>query len=870
NDLTNISFYSIVGFTCIAFILTSFLLLTIKISLFIKNSCHNVNYLFVIISIIILASVSYWVVDLSAYHILFLILLLLPLILADKIKHSQRRFVGIIVYLLLFSGFSNFITFNCNSKVEKEKRKLMAIRISRDRDPIAEFRFSDTYTKIQNDSVLRQMLLYVSKNYENEPEITQYLKRNYFSGYWTKFDVLITICDTDRMLDIQPENYIVYCNEYFDAIIDSSGISTLSENLYYLDFDFGADNYIGRFEFGEGASHVSVFIELFSKEIPRGPGYPELLIDEEVNTISTNTEYSWSKFRKDELVYAFGKYQYSTKLAHYNIETEDIAFFDLDNYNHLLYKCGTNAYIISKKQVGFIELISPFSYLFLFYGLIFIILTLIFRSPVTLNLHDLNFRKRLQLSMISLIVSSFIMIGIVSLIYIVNLNDDKNHDILSEKSHSVLIELEHKLADEEQLSPEIQDYLGDLLYKFSLVFFSDINLFDLNGSLLASSRPELFTKGLISDKIHPVAYEEILGSDKSMFIHSENIGSYRYLSAYVPFRNSANNRIAILNLPYFARQDELTSEIATFMVAIVNIYVILIVISIIVALIISNYVSKPLQLIRDKIGRLKLSKTNEKIEWGKKDEIGSLVGEYNRMIDELARSADMLAQSERESAWREMAKQVAHEIKNPLTPMKLSVQHLKKAWDEQAPDYPKRMEQFTKNIIGQIDSLSVIASEFSNFAKMPLSRNRQIEITDVLKNAVDLFMDTTSTRLVLYADPDQKYVVLADKEQLLRVFNNLIKNSIQAVPQNKDGLIEITIRGDQKRVYITVKDNGIGIPEDQRDKVFYPSFTTKTSGMGLGLALSKNIILNAGGSIRFESEEGRGTTFFIELPLINM
>jgi len=235
------------------------------------------------------------------------------------------------------------------------------------------------------------------------------------------------------------------------------------------------------------------------------------------------------------------------------------------------------------------------------------------------------------------------------------------------------------------------------------------------------------------------------------------------------------------------------------------------------------------------------------------------------MVDELADSAVRLAKSERESAWREMAKQIAHEIKNPLTPMKLSVQYLQKAWDEKAPDWDSRLKRFTQTIVEQIDSLSIIASEFSDFAKMPKSKFEKTDITEVIRNSIGLFRNTTKIQFLF--DHSKKYNVRADKEQLLRVFNNLIKNSLQAISDPEKGLIDISIEEDDEYLVLRFTDNGSGIPKDQRDKVFYPNFTTKSSGLGLGLAMVKSIVQNAGGEITFESEEGIRTTFIIVLPV---
>ena len=264
---------------------------------------------------------------------------------------------------------------------------------------------------------------------------------------------------------------------------------------------------------------------------------------------------------------------------------------------------------------------------------------------------------------------------------------------------------------------------------------------------------------------------------------------------------------------------------------------------------------------------MKLGKENKPIEWNSDDEIGRLVKEYNNMIQKLGESAETLAKSERESAWREMAKQVAHEIKNPLTPMKLSVQHLQHSYKEQRPGWDKNIERMTQTMIEQIDTLAHIASEFSNFAKMPKANNEKINIADTITNVVALYNETENCKIEFNSVVNNLFV-LADREQLQRVFNNLIKNAIQSVPETREGKIFITLEKPNNTVLIKIQDNGTGISDEMKDKIFTPNFTTKSTGMGLGLAMVKSIIENCGGVIWFETIVDKGTVFFIALPLI--
>jgi nitrogen fixation/metabolism regulation signal transduction histidine kinase len=353
---------------------------------------------------------------------------------------------------------------------------------------------------------------------------------------------------------------------------------------------------------------------------------------------------------------------------------------------------------------------------------------------------------------------------------------------------------------------------------------------------------------------------------KSFFIQRERIGTYSFLSAYTPVRNIDNQLLGYLNLPYFAKQEEIRREISGLISALANIYIIMIVITVMLALLLSRYITMPLQQIGNQFSRVKIGDKNAKIEWTRKDEIGRLVDEYNRMIDEMGRSAELLARSERESAWRQMARQVAHEIKNPLTPIKLSMQLLMKAWNDKAPDWDVRLKRFSQTLIMQIDTLSSIATEFSDFAQMPEPQIQQFDVIPLIQQSVSLFRDQSDCKITFDTDL-QECIIKADPNQILRVFNNLIKNALQAIPGDRQGIISITLAIVDNACEISFQDNGTGIPTDWQTRIFSPNFTTKTAGMGLGLAMVKTIIDNTPGRIWFETEPGAGTTFFVLLPM---
>jgi nitrogen fixation/metabolism regulation signal transduction histidine kinase len=323
--------------------------------------------------------------------------------------------------------------------------------------------------------------------------------------------------------------------------------------------------------------------------------------------------------------------------------------------------------------------------------------------------------------------------------------------------------------------------------------------------------------------------------------------------------------LAILNLPYLENDNFLDKELDEFLQRLGYTYMIMLVVAIVLALLLSKYITKTLKTISDKIKETRLEKRNEKIEIkSSTEEILTLVNSYNSMIDELQDSAVKLATSEREQAWREMAKQVAHEIKNPLTPMRLSVQSFQRKFDPTDPAILQKVDEFSKTLIQQIDTMSSIASAFSNFAKMPAQQNEMLNVVSIVKLALDIFNEDYIT----FIAEEEEIIAKFDRTQLIRVVTNLIKNGIQSIPDDAEDpkiIVHVSSSMDSM-VKITVQDNGIGISEDNKSKVFEPKFTTKTSGMGLGLAMVKNIVETYNGTINFISEKGKGTTFTVTFP----
>lgn len=528
--------------------------------------------------------------------------------------------------------------------------------------------------------------------------------------------------------------------------------------------------------------------------------------------------------------------------------------------------------LITFESGGRGEFLSLFSYLFCLLTitlfLITVLNTIFTFLPDTLNFslsHRLSLRNRIQFSVISLIVLSFLIIGAITIFYFKNTTEQYHQERLQRKALSVAKDLDNQIS--KLINPMPSD-MESILRSISQVHQTDIDLFSAQGRLTYSSEPLVYENRLTSPLMDGRALAAMIWEDKSLFIGDNMIGQLAFRTAYAPLPRLAGMPPGFLAIPYYTDRSFLQQDISEFISALLNVYVFLLFIAGALAILVANSITLPISVIGQKLKQFKLGKHNQPLEWSSRDELGDLIAEYNRMILKLQESAELLARSEREGAWREMAKQVAHEIKNPLTPMKLSLQHLQLAFKPSKAEDKALLDRVSATLIEQIENLSQIASEFSNFAKIPEAFPEDLVINDLVRSVRNLFGENQDDQLeITTALPNENLLVNADKNQLIRVLNNLIKNAIQAIPADRQGRIHIRLYKKDSTAIIEVEDNGTGIPEDMQEKVFMPNFTTKSSGTGLGLAICRNIIDMVGGKLYFRTRPGRGSTFFVELPL---
>jgi len=446
-------------------------------------------------------------------------------------------------------------------------------------------------------------------------------------------------------------------------------------------------------------------------------------------------------------------------------------------------------------------------------------------------------------------------------------NDQDNERHFLDKEQAIRASMEYFVIQNGGYIPAdtVVSVFSDKVCELSDVHDVFIALFDLKGHYLISSNfVEMDTLDVPESVNYSILKQLSTGNERAYV--DRNFGKGNYTLAYWYFNDAKGKPMLIANVVYEKSYDRI-SELKTFLREISTGYIILFLLAALLAFLLSKNITRPLDIITRRFRKTKLGQYNEPIEWQGKDEVGELVKEYNRMLAQLESSALKLAQNERESAWREMAQQVAHEIKNPLTPMKLRMQQLVRTWKENPEGFDDRIKAFSDSMIEQIDALSRIANEFSNFAKMPKPIFAEINLRELLDKVVALYADKENTLIKLQCNTDSVCNAFIDKDQMIRVLNNLITNAIQAIPPERAGRVHISLRQGKNYLIIRVNDNGVGISRENIKQLFVPNFTTKSTGTGLGLAMVKTIVQQNNGQVFFWSRENKGASFFVKLPL---
>lgn len=542
------------------------------------------------------------------------------------------------------------------------------------------------------------------------------------------------------------------------------------------------------------------------------------------------------------------------------------------DYSELWYNAGDGKYmVVARKNTTFLQSVTLFSYIFsaaLLLLICYSLLRFIIINGGKFNWREfistLSIRAQVQGTIVTFLLLAFVIIGVTTVFIFINRFEENNRKALSSGIRGVQQALQEEVGFNAAKSSVAEQQL--IINRLARAYDIDINIYDTSGNLQSSSIPVMQEAGFISGKIDPLAYEHLHRKKEIQYTHKESVGSLNYLSSYLPLRSAAGTVSGYINTPYFAGDTRLKQEISTFLVTLINLNAFIFLIAGLFAFSITNRITRSLAFIAEKMQHLSVSRKNEKIHWQRKDEIGTLVQQYNSMIDQLEQSALSLARSEREGAWSQMARQVAHEIKNPLTPMKLSMQFLQNALKSNDPKVHEMAGRMFEMMIRQVDNLSAIAGQFSQFASVDASEQATVDIIPVLQDLRDLYQQNTSGEII-WRLPDKPAYVSGNIVNINRLFTNLLLNALQAAAPERPLVIHFSATKKEGIVKVKIADNGTGIPEEIKKDIFKPNFTTKNSGSGLGLAMCKRIVEKMNGDIIFSSS-ANGTEFIVSFPLL--
>lgn len=883
-DITNIINLSWMSWICIIILclvwFNVYLLATIMIELSKQLSVSGKDRLI----LFLLCFAGYFIYMLcTVFTVFFIAYALFIFIIACHIYFQKGRFsisvFAAIFFCLAFISSLKYLKFS--DIRERSNRYVIAERLQSSDDPKVINSIESMGNGISKDLFIADY--FKSPGANRHLALQNYITKTFMDGYLSPFAHNFYAFNAgDSTATGVGENSL----KHYQNLVRSGSVK-ISNFFYRLNDTFGYQNYFGIIPvFDDNHILGTMVIELKSQQYNYSSQFPEILIDGKQKTDEDYSNYSFAFYNNNRLIKQAGKYIYKLQNSQFRGKRDEAVFMNetVLGYSHLIYTASNSKIIvISKEKITYIVRLAALSFFFLvftiFSSALYVLIWLLqhiddswggwfnINRSLMINANKILYKTRIQLSIFLSVVATLLIVGWSTFFYIRDEYRRQQGNYIREKIRKVQLSYERQIFNTG--IPENTDQAIVNFGQFADINSAYLNLFDTNGNLLFTSLPKMYDYGIISTKMSSSAYIYLKQLQCSEYSDSaESIGEFTFASAYAPIRNAQNQTVAFISLPYYGNEADYQSKISLFINTLINIYALVFVAIGVLAVFLANQITSPLTFIQESIRKTKLGQKNQPILWSRHDEIGSLIKEYNKMIAALEDSAVKLAKSERESAWREMAKQVAHEIKNPLTPLKLGVQLLEKSWREKDPNFERKFERFYLSFVEQIDTLATIASEFSNFAKMPDTKLDRLQLLPIIEQSKNHFQENGHTEIYISNLTNREIIVLGDKDQLLRSFNNLIKNAIEASHLLDKCLIYIRVTNDLAYVWVEIEDNGKGIDLELQEKIFVPNFTTKSSGTGLGLAFVKQAVDNAGGSIHFKSSAEKGTVFYLSFPLL--
>lgn len=804
-----------------------------------------------------------------SYALLFLMLMFSLQLIASLMKmRRQRSLLSIrntLLYTILISLFTLLTVTQLSSRKEKEWSRLMANRISVERDLGLELELRNVELRLWNDPISTVLL---SAPQENLPMLEMRFSELYFQSIKQKYLINLSVCRPSE--SIQIGQMVVNCLEYYKAKMAQYDAVPISENssFYYLSNFNGQVGYLGVFPYLTENGAVNLFIEITARYEEGKAGYPDSFSEIQPDDFNIPPRFSYAKYHDGRLVLFRGRYDYPMYEKEFGHST-----VIKDGYLHRVNKVTDhNTVVISRQERRLFPYIVSLSYLILFFFLFFMAVIRIRRArrraaAALKRSTRKSWGRRLNF-LISVVVAAALLAATVgSLWYSVSYYKLNSRLQMEEKIQTVGKTLSSYFTYVQDYTDVNSSELASVMDRLANDTHADINLYDPSGMIIRSTKMDLFQKYVLSSRMNPKAYSDVVVGQRSQIFNKEKIGSYSYYSLYSPIYNHNGKLVAIADIPYFTKGGDLNGDLSYVVATIINISIILFIIALFLSRLLFSRVTRPLTDLSAKMKSMDVSSAPEHISYKSNDELGLLVDAYNKMVDDVAESTRKMAVAEREKAWSDMARRIAHEIKNPLTPMKLSIQRIMMLKQRNAPGWEEKLDAISASLLEQIDILSNTASEFSSYAKFYVEEVSIFNLYEVIRQQKDIFDNNENIR-ISFSHESEDCPVKARRGQIVRVLVNLISNAVQELGNSDDkGFITLSLLRDGDFWKVNVDDNGNGVSDENLGSLFQPNFTTKSSGNGLGLAISKNIIEQSGGKIWYTRSELGGACFSFTLPV---
>lgn len=788
---------------------------------------------------------------LKQYVYLWVILLFLLFVCRSRLLRGAR------LYQLLLLCWCTFVGFQISEALlrkQTEQARSLARKIHAPDDRVAVYMLLDLIPQLQQDELFKN---YTRKHFIPDANFRNRIVYQYLQGYLDRYSLY------DLQYSRGAEETRGNLNEELEEQLQLNRFGLLKQ--FRVNARLG---YSIRVPFVSDISHVdTLVVRLLQKSIKAESPFPSLLLAGDGGELPQLGARSFAFYENNRLIQQGGKFPYTLIDDRWQANDGEFNLVNSDDFWHFIYRPDNlNTIVVSFTAGGFFEFFSVSAALYLFCVVFLFVFNRLFRFILQpAESFRLSYRNRIEIALLGSVVVIMMVIGYITITYTILKNRSNKVELVANRLQDVAQAVE-LITRDLQADVELSDNKRLALNQAASTFATDFSIFNLKGRLLFSSQSKLFERHLVSELMNPLAYQAIGSDRKTVHIQEEEVGDFNFISAYMPLRDKNNEVVGLLNMPSFSTEQELRNDLNAFLGNLVSLYFIILLFAGILTLWLSERITSPLRLLTQVIRRTKEGEQTRMPDWKRQDEIGAMISSYNQMLQQLEDNAQLLARSERESAWREMARQIAHEIRNPLTPMKLKLQRLRRDWTENRDRFDQHYVKESGLVLEQIDVLAAVASEFSSFAQVTVGEKAPFDLLANLEQVAGLYSSQAGIQLDNRTG-EEICKVFGDTQQIQRIFQNLVKNGIQAVSEDKASEIIIRIYKDATHYTVDVLDNGSGIAREDQQKIFQPNFTTKSSGMGLGLAIVKKIVEQNDAEIGFETAHNQGTRFYVRFKI---